>query len=60
MIKVGLIGYGKAGRAVAQVLQMDPQFDLRWVAKRSPSSEMQTLDGRVLPVVELSAARFPQ
>lgn len=30
MIKVGLMGYGKAGQAVAQVLCTDPRVDLRW------------------------------
>jgi 4-hydroxy-tetrahydrodipicolinate reductase len=58
MIKVGLIGYGKAGRAVAQVLRTDPRFDLRWVAKRSPCAETQTLDGHAFPVVELNTVHF--
>ncbi len=34
MIKVGLIGYGKAGQAVAEVLQQDARYELMWVAKR--------------------------
>lgn len=34
-IKVGLIGYGKAGSAVANVLSSDSRFDLRWVARRT-------------------------
>lgn len=33
MINVGLIGYGKAGQAVADVLRQDPRFRLRWVAR---------------------------
>ncbi|WP_415035282.1 4-hydroxy-tetrahydrodipicolinate reductase [Azonexus sp.] len=35
MIRLGLIGYGKAGAAVACVLKDDPRFDLRWIARRS-------------------------
>ena len=41
MMKVGLIGYGKAGKAVASVLAQDPRYDLRldlvrrWRAKSS-------------------------
>lgn len=33
-MRVGLFGYGKAGRAVATVLAGDPRFDLRWVMRR--------------------------
>lgn len=35
MIKVGLVGFGKAGQAVAQVLQDDPRYELCWIARRS-------------------------
>lgn len=41
MIKVGLVGYGKAGQAVAQVLQDDPRYELCWVARRSASASVQ-------------------
>ena len=34
MIRVGLIGFGKAGQAVARVLQADPQIALCWIARR--------------------------
>lgn len=34
MIRVGLIGHGKAGQAVATVLKQDPRFALRWIARR--------------------------
>ncbi|MDD0840394.1 dihydrodipicolinate reductase C-terminal domain-containing protein [Curvibacter sp. HBC61] len=33
-ITVGLLGFGKAGRAVAQVLASDPQLELKWIARR--------------------------
>jgi len=35
MIRVGLMGYGKAGQAVATVLATDPRLELRWIARRS-------------------------
>jgi len=38
-IRVGLIGYGKAGKAVANILGTDPRFDLRWIARRSAGAE---------------------
>lgn len=39
MINVGLIGYGKAGKAVAQVLASTPGISLRWVARGTPTDE---------------------
>lgn len=56
MIKVGLIGYGKAGKAVAQVLSATPGIALRWVAKRQPSpgnTEVLTPEG--VPLITLTA-----
>ncbi|MDD2741069.1 MAG: dihydrodipicolinate reductase C-terminal domain-containing protein [Rhodocyclaceae bacterium] len=35
MIRVGLVGYGKAGKAVADVLVQDERFELCWIARRS-------------------------
>lgn len=35
MQKIGLIGYGKAGKAVASVLAADAATELCWIAKRS-------------------------
>ncbi|HSO45936.1 MAG TPA: dihydrodipicolinate reductase C-terminal domain-containing protein [Rhodoferax sp.] len=35
MTRVGLIGFGKAGQAVAQVLQDDPRYELCWIARRA-------------------------
>jgi len=39
MLKVGLMGYGKAGEAVASVLADDPRYELCWVFRRSGSSQ---------------------
>lgn len=58
MIKIGLIGYGKAGRAVAQVLKGDPRFDLRWIARRTATSQAEMLDDTAIPVVGLDAVSF--
>jgi len=37
MIRVGLIGFGKAGQAVARVLEEAPDISLQWIARRSVS-----------------------
>lgn len=58
MIKIGLIGFGKAGSAVAQVLNADPRFDLRWIAKRSSVIGAETLAGSEIPIVGLDAVNF--
>jgi len=58
MIKIGLIGYGKAGSAVAQVLNADPRFDLRWIAKRTSVIGAPTLAGSEIPIVGLDAVNF--
>ena len=55
MIRVGLMGYGKAGQAVANVLATDTRFDLRWIARRSsPTGERYQIDPDLsVPVVGL-------
>lgn len=59
-IRVGLVGYGKAGQAVANVLGGDPRFDLRWVARRSPVEAQQTHPGTRVPVVSMQQASFAE
>lgn len=54
MIKVGLIGYGKAGQAVAKVLQEDPRFDLAWIARRTQRAAPEFLPSSRIPVVGLN------
>ena len=44
-MKVGLIGYGKAGSAVAQVLSEDPRYALQWIATRSGNPASVALGG---------------
>jgi 4-hydroxy-tetrahydrodipicolinate reductase len=53
-MKVGLIGYGKAGSAVAQVLSEDPRYALEWIATRSGSPASVVLGGTNIPVTALS------
>lgn len=43
-VKVGLVGFGKTGRAVATVLLMDKTIDLVWVVRKS-----RTLENRSVP-----------
>lgn len=57
MIKVGLIGYGKAGQAVAEVLKGDPRFELVWIAKRNAVPPGQALPFG-LPVFAMSEGNF--
>lgn len=50
MIKVGLVGYGKAGRAVANVLSNDQRYSLQWVLRSRSGSE--SMDGRhEIPII---------
>lgn len=39
MLKIGLMGYGKAGQAVARVLAEDPRYQLCWVFRRHKSDQ---------------------
>ena len=50
-IRTGLIGYGKAGKAVANVLSSDPCFELRWIVRRSASAAQQTHEETGIPII---------
>lgn len=54
MIKVGVIGYGKAGQAVIEVLRQDPRFEVCWVARRTAPETPQTLPDSHIPVIGLN------
>ena len=58
-MKVGLIGYGKAGCAVAQVLSEDPRYALEWIATRTGNPAHVVLSGANIPVTALSKDRLP-
>lgn len=40
-IRVGLIGHGRAGRAVARVFAKADDVSLRWIAKQRPATEIE-------------------
>lgn len=51
-IRVGLLGHGRAGQAVAQALLADECIDLRWVARRHlPPDSLDHLPGTKVPVI---------
>lgn len=58
MIKVGLVGYGKAGAAVAEVLQADPRYTLCWVARQSASAPTVTVAQSEVPTFALTGDNF--
>jgi 4-hydroxy-tetrahydrodipicolinate reductase len=55
-MKIGLFGYGRAGRAVAQVLQDDPRFTVSWIATRSGQPATADLGAAAIPVIALTPA----
>jgi 4-hydroxy-tetrahydrodipicolinate reductase len=58
MIKIGLFGYGKAGQAVANVIQGDSRFHLSWVAKRSMVCDSASSTTSGVPLVGLDRIDF--
>ena len=59
-MKVGLIGYGKAGSAVAQVLQEDPRYELQWIANRTGVPDAVTVGNQSVPIVALGTENLAQ
>ena len=53
MLKVGLIGYGKAGKAVANVLASDPRYQLCWVIRRRSEASSHLPEHPEIPLVGL-------
>jgi 4-hydroxy-tetrahydrodipicolinate reductase len=53
MIKIGLMGYGKAGQAVAEVLRIDPRYELCWVARGRAHADDEKILGSEIPVIGL-------
>jgi len=54
MMKIGLVGFGKAGQAVAHVLQDDPRYELCWIARRSAGTDAENPSVLQIPFVALS------
>lgn len=59
-ITVGLVGYGKAGQAVANVLGSDPRFKLRWIARRRPDAGVEVHPGTGVPIIATTQCPFPE
>jgi len=59
-IRVGLVGYGKAGSAVANILSGDPRYELRWIVRRSAGSEPQFHPGTGIPIFSLEHKSFAE
>ena len=53
MLKIGVVGYGKAGQAVAEVLRHDPRFEVVWVARRTSADPAATIPGSTIPIIGL-------
>lgn len=58
MIRVGLMGYGQAGQAVAAVLRDDPRFALTWVLRRAGGDAPACVPGSDIPVLALDSTTF--
>lgn len=56
MVRVGLVGFGKAGQAVADVLASDARYSLRWVARRqrTGSGDAVTVASQSVSVLSLT------
>lgn len=59
-IRVGLVGYGKAGSAVANVLASDPRFELRWIARRAAIPATPQHPGTTIPIVGLDQHSYAE
>lgn len=57
-IRIGLIGYGKTGKAVANVLSTDPRFKLCWIARRTVSKHAQTHPDTDIPIIGMENQSF--
>lgn len=55
MIKVGLMGYGKAGMAVAEVIRTDPRYELCWVARHTARAEAETVPATQIPIIGMNS-----
>ncbi|MGR8941092.1 MAG: 4-hydroxy-tetrahydrodipicolinate reductase [Gammaproteobacteria bacterium] len=59
-IKIGLIGYGKTGKAVVNVLSTDSRFELRWIARRTVSDSVQTHPDTAIPIYGMAQQSFEE
>ena len=59
-IRIGLIGYGKTGKAVANVLCSDSRFELCWIARRTVSDKIKTHPNTTIPIIGIAQQSFEQ
>ncbi|MEW6313662.1 MAG: dihydrodipicolinate reductase C-terminal domain-containing protein [Pseudomonadota bacterium] len=57
-LRVGLVGYGKAGQAVANILGSDPRFELCWIVRRTPVEGGPVHPGTEVPILSLEQHPF--
>jgi 4-hydroxy-tetrahydrodipicolinate reductase len=57
-IRIGLIGYGKTGKAVANVLSADLRFELCWIVRRAGGDNAQTHPETAIPIVSMAQEPF--
>ncbi len=60
VIRVGLIGYGKAGSAVANVLSKDPRIDLVWIARSRSDAEPHQHPSSDIPIIGTEQHTFAE
>lgn len=58
MLKVGLMGYGKAGQAVARVLAEDARYSLQWVMRHHPGAESTLPAYPGIPIAAMEKVDF--
>ena len=57
-IRVGLIGYGKAGKAVATIISENPRFELCWIVRRSIGVDTEVQLNATIPIVGIEEISF--
>lgn len=57
-LRLGLVGYGKAGKAVANVLATDSRFELRWIARRTGSQNAEAHQDTAIPIIGMEQQSF--
>jgi 4-hydroxy-tetrahydrodipicolinate reductase len=59
-IRIGLIGYGKTGKAVANVLSTDLRFELCWIARRAVGENAQMHPDTAIPIIPMGQQSFEE
>lgn len=59
-VRVGLVGYGKAGNAVADVLCNDSRFELCWIVCRKANNKPEVHPGSHAPIIENDQMSFEE